>query len=98
MPDRRGLRRRGRLHPLTTAYLHVTQRCNLECAGCYSLDDGRNSLEDAPTKSILRAVGQLAREGVSKLIVSGGEPFLRGDLPEIVRFAKKDCSTPASKR
>lgn len=75
---------------VASAYLHVTQRCNLNCAGCYSLDDGRNALADASTEKMKAAVEGLASVGVSQLVISGGEPFLRRDLPEIVRHAK-DC-------
>lgn len=73
---------------LKAAYLHVTQRCNLNCKGCYSLDDDRNVLEDASLESILYAIDELVSEGCATLFISGGEPFLRSDLPEIVRHAK----------
>lgn len=74
-----------------SAYLHVTQRCNLTCAGCYSLDEHRNSLADAPLSDIKHALESLAAAGVMQVIVSGGEPFLREDLPEIVEHAKRTC-------
>lgn len=73
---------------LKSAYLHVTQRCNLNCKGCYSLDESRNVLKDAPLDSILHAIDELANIGCSILFISGGEPFLRSDLPEIVHHAK----------
>ena len=75
-------------HRVMSAYLHVTQRCNLDCAGCYSLDAQRNALADAPLEDIERAVDELASAGVSNLVISGGEPFLRSDLPEIAARAK----------
>ncbi|WP_080799700.1 radical SAM/SPASM domain-containing protein [Arabiibacter massiliensis] len=71
-----------------SAYLHVTQRCNLDCAGCYSLDAQRNALADASLADMARAVDELASAGVSNLVISGGEPFLRADLPDIVAHAK----------
>lgn len=74
-----------------SAYLHVTQRCNLACAGCYSLDEHRNRLADAPLADMKRAVEGLAAAGLSQLIISGGEPFLREDLPDIVEHAKRAC-------
>lgn len=74
-----------------SAYLHVTQRCNLQCAGCYSLDAQRNTLADAPLAQIKHAIDELAAAGVMQLVVSGGEPFLREDLPEIVEYAKRAC-------
>lgn len=78
--------------PLASAYLHVTQRCNLDCKGCYSLDEKRNRLDDLSLEDVCRAIRQLADAGVQQLVISGGEPFLRSDLPEIVKFAKQDCA------
>lgn len=74
---------------LRSAYLHVTQRCNLQCAGCYSLDDSRNASADLPTEQLLDFIGQLAICGVTSLFISGGEPFLRDDLTALVRCAKE---------
>lgn len=76
---------------VVSAYLHVTQRCNLTCAGCYSLDEHRNRLADASLSDMKRAVEGLAAAGLSQLIISGGEPFLRDDLPDIVEHAKRAC-------
>lgn len=73
---------------LKSAYLHVTQRCNLQCAGCYSLDSTRNSLTDASTADLQHAIDELARAGVSLVLISGGEPFLRNDLAALVQHAK----------
>ena len=80
---------------LKSAYLHVTQRCNLQCVGCYSLDEDRNSLADATTEQITHAIAQLGAAGIEQLVISGGEPFLRDDLPAILAFAKIECSIPA---
>ncbi|HIW76565.1 MULTISPECIES: radical SAM/SPASM domain-containing protein [Gordonibacter] len=74
-----------------SAYLHVTQRCNLNCVGCYSLDEQRNCLDDAPLEQIQHALDELAGAGLASLVISGGEPFLRDDLPAIVEYAKRAC-------
>lgn len=74
---------------LSLAYLHVTNRCNLKCAGCYSLDESRNVLGDASTDQMKEAIRKLAQGGVETLVISGGEPFLRDDLPVLVSYAKE---------
>lgn len=76
---------------ILSAYLHITQRCNLDCIGCYSLDGNRNALADAPLHDIEQAICGLSEAGIKRLIVSGGEPFLRDDLPEIAAYAKTTC-------
>lgn len=72
------------------AYLHVTQRCNLKCRFCYSDGPHRNTLDDPSLPELHSALDVLAELGVSRLTISGGEPFLRGDLAAIVQKAK-DC-------
>jgi radical SAM protein with 4Fe4S-binding SPASM domain len=78
-----------------SAYLHVTQRCNLNCVGCYSFDDYRNTLLDPTFEQLTKAISELAKVGVKSLVISGGEPFLREDLPELLAYAKtvKDIET-----
>lgn len=80
---------------VVSAYLHVTQRCNLSCVGCYSFDDERNHLVDASLDQIKHALDELAAANLATLIISGGEPFLRDDLPAIVAYAKNDCGIKA---
>ena len=73
---------------LESAYLHVTQRCNLSCRFCYSEDDGRNRLPDPTPGELFRAIDLLASLGCERLVVSGGEPFLRGDLADLTAHAR----------
>lgn len=73
---------------LKSAYIHVTQRCNLNCVGCYSLDASRNVLDDASTEQMKHAIEELASLGCRTLFISGGEPFSRDDLPDLVCHAK----------
>lgn len=74
---------------LRSAYLHVTQRCNLRCRFCYSEDEGRNVLPDPSTEELETAIELLATMGARRLIISGGEPLLRPDLPNLARFARE---------
>ena len=71
-----------------SAYFHVTQRCNLDCVGCYSADSKRNASSDLSFPSVEMILDKLASLGVGSLVISGGEPFLRDDLPDIVSAAK----------
>lgn len=77
-----------------SAYIHLTNKCNLHCVGCYSLDEKRNKYEDMTTKEIKEVILQLRTGGVENLIFSGGEPLLTKNIIEIVRYAKIDCKFP----
>lgn len=83
----------GEAMPLQSAYLHVTHRCNLRCVGCYSHVKDRNSRVDLSLEEVKLLVDRLVTAGARRLIISGGEPFLRADLPAIARYAKTAGAT-----
>lgn len=83
-------RKQGRLK-LTSAYLHVTNRCNLHCLGCYSMEDReRKMLKEPSTEELKIAIWRLGEAGVRTLAISGGEPFVRRDLYEVLLYAKTE--------
>ena len=87
-----GFSRGSECRPLErTAYFHVTSKCNLHCAGCYSAANSASIACDVSLDEACRILDNLSKAGVIRLVVSGGEPFLRDDLPELVRYAKETC-------
>ena len=74
------------------ALLEVTERCNLRCRYCFA--DGGTGDSDLPTDACREAIREIVRQcGQPLLQFSGGEPTLRDDLPELVRYAKEaGCS------
>ncbi|ONG71196.1 hypothetical protein BKK42_04280 [Bacillus cereus] len=66
--------------------LIVTDKCNLNCPHCFSNNCG--SL-DATTDEIKRVIDQIVDVGVISLYLTGGEPFMRTDLEEIIAYIKK---------
>ena len=72
--------------------LEVTRRCNLRCRFCFA--DGGGDFADPPASELKDAIREIAeRCGKPLLQFSGGEPTLRSDLPELVRYAREvGCS------
>ncbi len=69
--------------------IEVTDRCNLSCAVCFA-DTRGTKLEDPSSEDIsLRLERAMAAVGPSNLQLSGGEPTLRDDLPEIIEIARR---------
>ncbi len=66
--------------------LEVTQRCNLACAYCFAA--AGNGPADPSFERVCAWIDDIARNGKAFLQLSGGEPTLRGDLPDLVRHAK----------
>ena len=73
-----------------TAVLEVTQNCNFHCTFCFA---GAGSHRRSPDLSLDQIRSLLARvyeiSPGCNLQISGGEPTLRKDLPDIVAAAKK---------
>ena len=69
------------------ALVQITERCNLHCAHCFvsSVREG----SDIPLERIRDTVlPQLRQARVSRITLTGGEPFAHPDLIEIVRAAR----------
>ena len=75
--------------PLQSAYLHVTHHCNLNCIGCYSAVDARNTRRDLTLDELRGIIDALADAGCQHMVISGGEPFLRDDLSAIVAYVRE---------
>lgn len=67
----------------------VTRRCNLSCRHCRALAADAPGGKELSLSEIAAGLEQVA--GVSRplLILSGGEPLLRPDLPDIIAAARR---------
>jgi radical SAM protein with 4Fe4S-binding SPASM domain len=75
----------GRL-PLSGT-LEITRHCNLRCRHCY-MCDYRPGEAELSLNEIHNMLDQLADAGCLRLLITGGEPLLRPDFPEIWKHAK----------
>jgi len=68
----------------------ITKQCNLRCKHCRSTDyyegeDG-DKIIDLSTEEVFRTINDLAKNGVNRIHFLGGEPFMRKDLLDIVKY------------
>jgi MoaA/NifB/PqqE/SkfB family radical SAM enzyme len=66
------------------ARVHVTYRCNYRCQMC-SVPSGQAEFQDMGLSEFATAAERLRDIGARHVVLTGGEPFLRRDLPDIVR-------------
>lgn len=66
----------------------VTNLCNLRCRHCY-VSAGESLAAELTTEEALTLIDELDQIGVSDITISGGEPFLRNDIWEIIKELKK---------
>lgn len=80
-----------------TGQIEVTQRCDLGCPICYASsemeggpEDGTEGAKDETRERIAFQLESLWRaSGACNVQLSGGEPTMREDLPEIVAMARR---------
>ncbi len=66
---------------------NITRRCNLKCVHCYAQADDRAFEGELSTREGKALIDDLARFGAPVLLLSGGEPLVRKDLPELAAYA-----------
>ena len=71
---------------LKTIYLFLTRKCNLGCKHCYIEGVGPARDLDFDLASIQALIDEAMPHGLRKVKVSGGEPFVRRDVLDVLRF------------
>jgi radical SAM protein with 4Fe4S-binding SPASM domain len=73
---------------LQGVHLEITSRCNMRCVHCYQ---GKNlhASDDLTLGEIKGLVDEIKPLQTEHIGISGGEPLLREDLFEIIRFIEK---------
>ena len=66
---------------------NITRRCNLKCLHCYAHARNIPFDNELTTMEGKKLIDDLAGFGVPVLLISGGEPLVRKDLPELAAYA-----------
>ena len=64
---------------------YINAKCNLNCRMC-NIVEGNSDLDQADLKTVEKIAKNLRKIGAGVVLLTGGEPFLRKDLPEIVKI------------
>lgn len=78
-------------YPLSGS-LELTPRCNLQCVHCYINEQPgcREAMEkELSTAGIQQVLDQVSNAGCLFLLLTGGEPLLRPDFPELYLYARR---------
>ncbi|MEE8362888.1 MAG: radical SAM protein [Dehalococcoidia bacterium] len=82
----RSITEEGAAHrPLIVSW-NITGACHLRCGHCY-LDARGRWPDELTTEEGLALIDEMAEAGTELLILTGGEPLLRPDLPVLARHA-----------
>jgi radical SAM protein with 4Fe4S-binding SPASM domain len=69
--------------PLRVVFWNATYACNFGCGICFS-DSGEPSADELTTREAKDMLRRIAAAGVKDVVVSGGEPFMRKDMFELL--------------
>lgn len=67
-----------------TLWWIITGTCNLSCQHCY-IDSPKNKYQQLSFIQCLEVLQQAKQVGIHKIFLTGGEPFIRQDLLEIIQ-------------
>ena len=73
--------------PLLNLRISITQRCNIHCVYCHregEVKRANRSAEKMSVEEIVRIAKIAIGLGIARVKLTGGEPLMRNDLPEIV--------------
>lgn len=76
----------GRATRLGRVYFNITDRCNLACPACYFAAGDTPGTDPLSTSEVLAILDALATVKPRRLVLSGGEPFVRHDIDEVLDF------------
>ena len=72
------------IYNLKGLYIEVTSKCNLRCKHCYNNSGDTN--DEISFDCLESLIADASREGVTNFTISGGEPFIRKDIVEIIEL------------
>jgi len=75
------------MHPTlcrNTAVIAVTGRCNYQCRHCIAADGVEGSGDELSLETLCRLFDQMTELGIRRVWLTGGEPMLHRNYPEIV--------------
>ena len=73
-----------RRYPLSVTFL-VTFRCNFKCSYC---NVWQNRVQEMTTQEVFKMIDELSGLGLRRLGFNGGEPLLREDIGELIKYSR----------
>lgn len=83
-------RMKGERYPVSGS-MELTARCNVRCQHCYISEGptGKPGKQELTTAEVKRILDEITAAGTLWLLLTGGEPLIRRDFPELYLYAKQ---------
>jgi|GEM_PF-129565 len=73
----------------TRVSINISQKCNLRCRHCLS-DSGEITSKELTKKELFGLIDKMRQAGSFYFAIGGGEPLMREDLFEVIKYARKN--------
>lgn len=77
---------------LSELWIHTNNSCNLQCTHCL-VDSGPSGDKGLDTKTLIKLIDDARKLGVYRFYFTGGEPFIRKDIFELIDYITKDSNS-----
>ena len=78
---------------IKSAYIEITNRCNLDCRDCYNSSGKNRKTVELDLNILMRFIKDLkVLYGVKSVTLSGGEPLLHTRIDEILKSMSEFCT------
>lgn len=79
-----------RSNTVKSIHLEVTGKCNLMCKYCYNsqFNDESRFTDEMSTETIKKLIDEAKELGCKRFVFSGGEPFTRSDIWELIDYCE----------
>lgn len=67
-------------------HIYLTNKCNLSCPHCYMFS-GSSNRDEVSSEEVFNLLDDYRNDGRTNVTLSGGEPSIRLDFDQIVRYA-----------
>jgi MoaA/NifB/PqqE/SkfB family radical SAM enzyme/SAM-dependent methyltransferase len=88
-PVYEGRRRYAEPDGLRELWLHTNNSCNLTCTHCL-VSSGPGETPGMPSGELRRVIREAVNLGTERFYITGGEPFLRRDIGDLIRLASEE--------
>ena len=71
---------------ISTAYIEITDKCNLNCKTCYNGSGAKTLHREMPFETFKKAINAFCPYGLKRVLISGGEPSLHSEFDSYIDF------------
>lgn len=69
-------------------HFEITNKCNLRCKHCYNAKYLEENVDELTTKEVMKIIDEAIKLGCEDIGFSGGEPFARSDILELINYVR----------